>query len=101
MSSSSKRAACFESANERPILRHHIIGRSRSPSLLLEFYSAIGGRCGLGTFGIETDSAGPAIASNLDWRLKHGSVRMLYNGNMLVVIHIDEALVTNHSTKLK
>ena len=48
-----------------------------------------------------TDSAGPAIASNSEWRIKHGSVRLLDDNNMPVVIHSDEALVTNHSTKLK
>jgi hypothetical protein len=47
------------------------------------------------------DWAGPAIASNSDWRIKHGTVRLLDNGNALVIIHIDELLVTNHSTGLK
>ncbi len=77
----------------------HILGRS--PSLLLEFYSVIGSRCGLGTFGIRTGSAGPAIASNSDWRIKHGTVRLLDNGNELLFIHMDEVLITNHSTGLK
>jgi hypothetical protein len=49
--------------------------------------------------GIRTDWAGPAIASN--WRIKHGTVRLLDNGDELLLIHIDEALVTNHSTGLK
>ena len=51
----------------------------------------------VGTFSITTDSAGPAIASNLDWCIKHGSVRLLDNGDELVIIHIDGPLVTNHS----
>ena len=76
--------------------RFHSSGR-----LLLEFSCAIGSRCGFRTFGIRTDWAGPAIASNSDWRIKHGTVRLLDNGNALVIIHIDEALVTNHSTGLK
>jgi hypothetical protein len=87
------------SADDLPLVRLHIFGRS--PSLLLEFSCAIGSRCGLGTFGIRTDSTGPAIASNSDWRIKHGAVRLLDNGDKLVIIHIDEALVTNHSTSLK
>jgi hypothetical protein len=87
------------SADEIPLVLLHILGRS--PSLLLEFSCAIGGRCGLGTFGIRTDSAGPAIASNSYWRIKHGTVRLLNNGDKLVIIHIDEALVTNDTTSLK
>jgi hypothetical protein len=48
------------------------------------------------TLGIRTDWACPAIASNSDWRIKHGTVRLLDNGNALIIIHINEALVTNH-----
>jgi len=87
------------SADELPLFWPDILGRS--PSLLLEFSCAIGSRCGFRTFGIRTDWAGPAIASNSDWRIKHGTVRLLDNGNALVIIHFDEALVTNHSTGLK
>jgi hypothetical protein len=49
------------------------------------------------------DSAGLAIviASSSDWRIKHGSVGLLDNGDELGIIYIDEALVTNHSTGLK
>jgi hypothetical protein len=72
-----------------------------SPSLLLEFSCAIGSRCGFRTFCIRTDWAGPAIASNSDWRIKHGTVRLLDIGDELLLIHIDEALITNHSTGLK
>jgi hypothetical protein len=53
------------------------------------------------TWNLRTDWAGPAIASNWDWRIKHGTVRLLDNGNALLIIHIDKALVTNHSTGLK
>jgi hypothetical protein len=56
---------------------------------------------GAGAFGIKTDSAGPAIASNSDWCIKHLPVRLLDYGDDLFFIHIDEALVTNHSTGLK
>ncbi len=49
---------------ELPCVPLHILGRC--PLLLLEFYSAIGSKCGLGTFGIRQDFAGPAIASNSD-----------------------------------
>ncbi len=87
------------SADELPLVRPHILGRS--PSLLLEFSCAIRSRCGLGTLGIRMDWAGPAIASNSDWRIKHGTVRLLDNGDELLFIHIDEALVTNHSPSLK
>jgi len=87
------------SADELALVRLHILGRS--PSLLFEFSCAIGSRCGFGTLGIRTDWAGPAIESNSDWRIKHRTVRLLDNGNALVIIHFDEALVTNHSTGLK
>jgi hypothetical protein len=83
------------SADELPFFWPDILGRS--PSLLLEFSCAIGSRCGFRTLGIRTDWAGPAIASNSDWRIKHGTVRLLDNGNALVIIHIDD-MVTNHST---
>ena len=101
MSSSSKRARIqvLYLSKELSLLLQHIL--ARSPSLHLEFYSTIGSRCGLRTFGIRTDSVGPAIASNSDWRIKHGSVRLLDDNNMPVVIHYDKALVTNHSTELK
>jgi hypothetical protein len=87
------------SADDLPLVRPHIL--ARSPSMLLEFLCAIGSRCGLGTFGIRMDSACPAIVSNSDWRTKHGSVRLLDNGDKLVIIHIEEALMSNHSTSLK
>ncbi len=87
------------SVDELPLVLQHIIGRS--PSLLLEFSSTIRSRCGLGTFSIRMDSACPAIASNSDWRIKHRIVRLLNNCNKLVIIHIDEALVSHHPTSLK
>jgi hypothetical protein len=87
------------SADDLALIQQHILGRS--PSLLLEFSCAIGSRCRLGTFSIRLDLACPSIASNSDWRIKHGSVRLLDNGDKLLMIHIDEALVTNHSTSLK
>ena len=42
---------------------------------------------------IRTDSAAPAIESNSDLRLKHGSIRLLDNSDIVVAIHSDEALV--------
>ncbi len=44
---------------------------------------------------------GRPLASNSDQRIQHGSVRLLDNGYEIVIIHVDEALVTNHSTGLK
>jgi hypothetical protein len=89
-------AACRMSADNLPFFRPHIL--TVSPSLLLEFSWANGRRCGLRTFTIETDSDGPAIASNRAQRASIGWDRRRDTDDILVMIHHDEAHVTNQNT---
>ena len=51
--------------------------------------------------GFTVEGTGPAIASNSDRLIKHGSVWLLDNGDMLVVIHSNETVLTNQSSELK
>ncbi len=88
------------SADDLPFVWQHILGGARRCFLNFPARSGADAALEVGTFGIRMDSAGPSIASNSDWRIKHGSVRLLDNGKKLEIIHIDEALVTNHSTSL-
>ena len=83
-------------ADNLPFFRPHIL--TVSPSLLLEFSWANGRRCGLRTFTIKTDSDGPAIANNRALRASIGWDRRLDTDNILVIIHHDEAQVTNQNT---
>ena len=82
-------------ADNLPFFRPHII--TVSPSLLLEFSWANGRRCGLRNFTIKMDSDGHAIVSD---RVLCPSIRWdrrLDTDDILVIIHHDEAQVTNQT----
>ena len=90
-------ASCI-TADNLPFFRPHIL--TVSPSLLqvLEFSWVNGRSCGLLTFTIKTDSDAPAIASNRARRASIGWDRRLDTDDILIIIHHDEAQVTNQNT---